>query len=205
MQIRSLMIDLRLISGFVLAHLLLFFSFQDRSIFWYIFTASLLLLITFSMFQKDVDDEAGFFTYLILGVASGLVLYAAFWVGHQGIELLHLPFQKNIIRLYRWFAPADFWEYLALIIVVAPGEELFWRGFMQKRLLNYFRPVTGIVIGAVLYASGQIYSGEFLLVLASFLSGLAWGGLYFWKRSMPLVIVSHIIFDIMLFIILPLK
>lgn len=203
MKLRSL--DLRLISGLVLAHLLLFFSFQDRTIFWYIFAASSLLLIIFSMFQKEVDDEVAFFPYLLLGIISGLILYGIFWLGHQGITAFHLPFQTSINRLYRWFAPTGFFDYLALILVAAPSEELFWRGFIQKRLLRYCKPMIGILLGAVLYASAQIYSGEFLLVFASFLSGFVWGLLYFWKRSMPLVIVSHIIFDIMLFIILPLR
>lgn len=202
MNLRSL--DLRLISAFIMVHLLMFFSFQDRAVFWYIFTASLLVLIIFSMFQKDVDDEAAFFTYLILGFFSGIILFAFFWLGHLGMEAFHLPGQTGINRLYHWFAPSEFWEYIALILVAAPGEELFWRGFMQKRLLRHFKPFTGIMIGAVLYASAQIYSGEYILVLASFLCGIAWGTLYYWKRSMPLVIVSHIIFDIILFIIHPL-
>jgi membrane protease YdiL (CAAX protease family) len=89
--------------------------------------------------------------------------------------------------------------------VAAPGEELFWRGFVQKRLLHYFGPYMSIFIGALLYASVHIYSGTLILMLAAFFSGLMWGALYLWKRSMPLVIVSHIVFDIMIFIILPLK
>ncbi|MEH7748308.1 CPBP family glutamic-type intramembrane protease, partial [Neobacillus drentensis] len=61
-----------------------------------------------------------------------------------------------------------------------------------------------ILAASILYASVNIYAGSFLLVLAAFISGLAWGYLYLWKKSMPLVIVSHIIFDLMMFIILPL-
>lgn len=53
--------DLRLLLGLLLAHLLLFFSFQDKSVFWYIYTASLLLLITYAILQEEVDDQAGFF------------------------------------------------------------------------------------------------------------------------------------------------
>jgi uncharacterized protein len=197
-------IDLRLIAGYILAHALMYFTFSDRAIFWYIFTGSLLVLITFAMFQEDVDDEASFFKYISMGVLSGLLLYALFWLGVQIFDLFNLPFEKSIKNLYRWFAPTLFWQYLALILVAAPGEELFWRGFIQKRLLRYFGPVGSITIGALLYASVHIYSGTFILMLAAFLSGLLWGALYMWKKSMPLVIVSHIVFDIMIFIILPL-
>ncbi|WML43510.1 CPBP family intramembrane glutamic endopeptidase [Neobacillus sp. PS3-40] len=197
--------DVRLLIGLVFAHLLLFFSFHDKSVFWYLFSGSMLLLITFAMFQEDVDDEAPFFTYISLGALTGLILYGAFWIVFKGIITFHLPFDRGIHRLYRWFAPSLFWEYLALMLVAAPGEEFFWRGFVQKKLLKYFKPMVSIIVGALLYASVQIYSGEFILVLTTFLCGLVWGALYYWKRSMPLVIVSHVIFDIMLFIFLPLK
>ena len=197
--------DLRLITGYILAHALMYFTFHDRAIFWYIFTGSLLILITFAMFQEDVDDQTSFFTYISIGALSGILLYSIFWLGVQAFDLLNLPFENSIKKLYRWFAPSLFWQYLALILVAAPGEELFWRGFVQKRLLRYFGPFGSITLGALLYASVHIYSGTFILMLAAFLSGLIWGALYLWKKSMPLVIVSHIVFDIMIFIILPLK
>jgi uncharacterized protein len=197
--------DPRLIAGLIIAHALMYFTFYDRAIFWYIFTGSLLILITYAMFQEAVDDEASFFKYLFIGTVSGLILYFVFWLGIQAFELLNLPFGKSVNKLYRWFAPELFWQYLALILVAAPGEELFWRGFVQKRLLHYFRPLASIFIGALLYASVHIYSGTLILMFAAFLSGLIWGALYLWKRSMPLVIVSHIVFDLMIFIILPLK
>lgn len=197
--------DLRLITGLFIAHALMYFTFYDRAIFWYIFTGSLLILITYAMFQEAVDDEASFFKYISIGTISGLFLYLLFWLGVQAFDLLNLPFDNSIKKLYRWFAPALFWQYLALILVAAPGEELFWRGFVQKRLLRYFSPFKSILIAALLYASVHIYSGTYILMLAAFLSGLIWGALYLWKKSMPLVIVSHIVFDIMIFIILPLK
>lgn len=202
---KNIFFDLRLITGFVIAHALMYFTFHDRSIFWYIFTGSLLILITYAMFQEAVEDEASFFKYISLGTISGLLLYLLFWLGVQAFDLLNLPFENSIKKLYRWFAPALFWQYLALILVAAPGEELFWRGFVQKRLLRYFGPFQSILIAALLYASVHIYSGTLILMLAAFLSGLMWGALYLWKKSMPLVIVSHIVFDIMIFIILPLK
>jgi uncharacterized protein len=197
--------DLRLITGLIISHALMYFTFHDRAIFWYIFTGSLLVLITYAMFQEAVEDEASFFKYISIGILSGLILYLIFWLGVQAFDLLNLPFENSIKKLYRWFAPALFWQYLALILVAAPGEELFWRGFVQKRLLRYFGPLKSILIAALLYASVHIYSGTFILMLAAFLSGLIWGALYLWKKSMPLVIVSHIVFDIMIFIILPLK
>ncbi|MEH7501721.1 type II CAAX endopeptidase family protein [Neobacillus drentensis] len=202
---KKLFQDPYIIIGLIIAHVLLFFSFHDKTIFWYIFSGSLLVLIAYATFKGEVDDEVSFIQYILLGALSGFLLYFVFLLGIRAIEILHLPFDKSIKNLYKWYAPSLFWQYLALVLVAAPGEELFWRGFIQKRLLNYFKPSFSILFGAILYASAHIYSGSFLLVLAAFISGFVWGYLYFLKKSMPLVIVSHIIFDLMIFIILPFK
>jgi uncharacterized protein len=195
--------DPRILIGLIIAHVLLYFSFHDKAIFWYIFSGSILVLIAYAMFQEEVDDELSFIQYLFLGAISGFLLYIVFWLGIRALDFLQLPHNRSIENLYKWFAPSLFWQYLALVLVAAPGEELFWRGFIQKRLLKNFTPTVSILTASILYASVHIYSGSFLLVLAAFLSGLVWGYLYFLKRSMPLVIVSHIIFDLMVFIILP--
>ncbi|MGF6951326.1 membrane protease YdiL (CAAX protease family) [Neobacillus sp. B4I6] len=195
--------DPRILIGFIIAHVLLFFSFHDRAIFWYIFSGSVLVLIAYSTFQEEVDDEVSFIQFILLGSISGFLLYFVFRAGIRGMEILQLPIDTSIKNLYNWYAPSLFWQYLALVLVAAPGEELFWRGFIQKRLSKYLNPVVSILSASILYASVHIYSGSFLLVLAAFISGFVWGYLYFFKKSMPLVIVSHIIFDLLIFIILP--
>ncbi|MCM3568715.1 CPBP family intramembrane glutamic endopeptidase [Neobacillus mesonae] len=204
-MIKNLTFDFRLIFGLILAHILIYFSFHEKVIFWYIFTGSILVLIAYSMFQGEVDDELSFFQYILFGAITGFILYALFWLGYQLIGQLPSAFDKEIRKLYKWFAPSLFWQYLALILVAAPGEEIFWRGFFQKRLMKHFSPAVSIVIGACAYASVSYYSGSLLLILASLFSGLVWGFVYFRKKSMPLVIVSHIIFDVLIFIMLPFK
>lgn len=195
--------DFRIIFGILLAHLLLFFSFHERAVFWYIFTGSILILIIYARLQETMNDKASFYKYFLYGILSGVLLYILFWLGHQAFTLVHLPFDKTIRNLYRWYAPTLFWHYIALFLVAVPGEEIFWRGFIQKRLIKYFNPVLSIIAASVLYGTVNIYSGSFLLVLSAFISGTVWGILYWWKRSMPLVIVSHITFDLLIFIIFP--
>lgn len=198
-------LDLRLFLGLIIAHGLLLFSFHDKSIFWYIFSGSILMLIVIAIYQADMDDHVSTINYLFLGVVSGMLLFCLFWLGRQFIGIFPFNFVMNIRNLYRWYAPSYFWQYIALVAIAAPGEELFWRGFVQKRLSNYLKPAASIIVASLLYSSVNIYSGSFLLVLASVVSGLVWGLLYRWKKSMPLVIVSHIVFDLMIFVILPLK
>jgi uncharacterized protein len=198
-------IDIKLVLGIMIAHLLLFFTFQDRAVFWYIFTASMLFLISYSIMAEEVEDEASFRSYLFYGAVSGILLYGLFWTGHFLIEILNLPFASQIGRLYSRLSPEVIWHYIVLILIIIPGEEIFWRGFVQKRLQSCIRPGWAVPLAALLYASVHFYSGYPVLALAALAAGLFWGYLYAWKKSLPLVIVSHLIFDLLIFVILPLN
>lgn len=193
-----------MILGILIAHLLLFFTFEDKTVFWYIFTASMLVLISYSIIHEEVEDNASTLSYFSVGIASGLGLFGIFWLGSSLIDLLNLPFSSQISRLYSRFSPEIFWQYLVLVLIIAPGEEIFWRGFIQKRLNKHFSVKMSIGLSVFLYASVHLYSGEFILVIAAIIAGLAWSILYAWKRSLPLVIVSHIVFDLLMFVFIPL-
>jgi membrane protease YdiL (CAAX protease family) len=197
-------LDSRILIGFLLAHILLFFTFSDQKVFWYMFTATMLLLISYSIIKEDVDDAVALSIYLTYGVISGLVLYLLFWTGDFLFNLLQIPIQADISRLYKLFSPTFFWHYISLMLIAVPGEEIFWRGFIQKRLLHYMGQRSSVIVSSLMYASVSLYSGEWILVLAAVISGLFWGSLYIWKRSIPLVIVSHLVFDLLIFILFPL-
>ncbi|MBT2678361.1 CPBP family intramembrane metalloprotease [Bacillus sp. ISL-35] len=199
------MADPRLILGILIAHLLMFFTFEDKNVFWYIFTASMLVLISFSIIHEEIEDNASTLSYLTLGIISGAGLFGLFWFGSLLIELINLPFSGQISSLYSRFSPELLWHYIVLVLIIAPGEEIFWRGFIQERLSQYFGMKMTIGLSVLLYASVHFYSGQAILILAAVIAGLAWSILYAWKRSMPLVIVSHIVFDLLLFVFLPLR
>ncbi|MEQ2525990.1 CPBP family intramembrane metalloprotease [Robertmurraya yapensis] len=197
--------DKRLILGFLLSHLLLFLTFHDKSIFWYIFTAAMLFLISYSIFHEAIENETSLITYLSLGILSGVVLFTIFFAGSWLIHTLNLPFSNEIAKLYKQLSPTMLWHYIVLFLVIIPGEEVFWRGFIQKRIQKGASTGTAVLVSSVLYASAHLYSGSVMLPLAALVSGLFWGYLYTWKKSLPLVIVSHIVFDLFLFIISPLN
>ncbi|WP_019153006.1 CPBP family intramembrane glutamic endopeptidase [Robertmurraya massiliosenegalensis] len=197
--------DHRLILGFFLAHLLIFFTFQDKNIFWYIFTATMLFLISYSIMHEEIEDQVPLFTYLSLGSLSGVILFACFLLGSLLIDLVNLPFAKEISRLYNRLSPTVLWHYIVLMLVIIPGEEIFWRGFIQKRIQKAANVTTAVIASSLLYASVHFYSGSFMLPFAALITGVFWGYLYAWKKSLPLVIVSHLIFDLFLFVIYPLN
>ncbi|CAM3683587.1 CPBP family intramembrane glutamic endopeptidase [Mesobacillus zeae] len=197
--------DRRFYLGFVIAHLLLFFTFEDKTVFWYIFTASMLILISFSIIHESIDDNLPALSYFTIGILSGTALFLLFWAGNLVVDWTGLPLDRQITKLYRWFSPELAWHYIVLILIIAPGEEIFWRGFIQKRILESANASTSILVSALMYASVHFYSGQTALMLAALVAGLVWGSLYAWKRSIPLVVISHIVFDLLLFILFPLR
>lgn len=198
--------DYRIIFGLLLAHVLMFITFHDKAIFWYMFTATMLILISYSIIHERSVNQTSFFAYILYGLVSGIVLFAIFWMGNFIINLIHLPFAREISILYNNLSPKGIWHYIVLFLIIIPGEELFWRGFIQKRLTNLFnRTNASVLIASFFYASVQVYSGSFIHFFAAFVAGVFWGYLYLWKKSMPLLIISHLVFDFFLFILFPFR
>jgi uncharacterized protein len=198
-------LDFRFILGFLLAHLLMFFTFLDKAVFWYFFTATMLLLICFVVAKDKLDDKLSVFKYILIGIVSGALLFGLLWVGNQLIEYFNIPVQKQISTLYKRYGPSLFWHYLALILIAVPGEEIFWRGFIQKRLMSYISNKASVFVSALMYASAHLYSNQFMLTFTALVAGIVWGWLYAWRRSIPLVVVSHLVFDLFLFVFLPFR
>lgn len=197
--------DYKLIGGIFLSYLLIYVAFDSKGVFWYLYTASLLFLISYSIISERIEDHATAKQYFLFGMLSGVSLYGLFFVGDWLFSLLPGSFDKQIINIYKLFSPEWIWHYFVLIFIIIPGEEIFWRGFIQKRLLRYMNMKVAILLSAALNASAYIFSGYSILIIAAFISALVWGSLYAWKRSMPLVIISHLTFDLLLLIIWPLS
>lgn len=202
---KKVLTDWKLILGFILALCCIYFSFDHPKVFWYYITGTSLLLIACAIFNEEIDDQVSMGSYLLYGIVSGLLVYMIFWIGYHTIQLLDLTaFAKQVNRLYSRFAPDVIWHFVVLILIVIPAEELFWRGFIQKRLMKSLSVWTSIIVASLMYASVYIFTDYPILIIASLFAGLVWGVLYAWKRSIPLVILSHVFFDLLLFIFLPL-
>nr|WP_221452193.1 CPBP family intramembrane glutamic endopeptidase [Bacillus benzoevorans] len=184
----------------------MYLTFQNKATFWYMFTAAMLLLMSYAIFHLKTDDKCSVLSYSFYGVASGIVLFALFWLGNVLIGFFHLPFNGEISSLYRSYSPSQIWHYIVLFLFIIPGEELFWRGFVQKKLsATKLNIKYSVLLAAVLYASVQLYSGYFIHFFAALIAGLFWGFLYAWKRNMHMLIISHLVFDLFTFVLLPFR
>ncbi|MFJ5769260.1 lysostaphin resistance A-like protein [Psychrobacillus sp. NPDC093180] len=193
----------RLIIPLVLAYAFAWLTFSNEKVFWYFYTFTALFLMSLAYYSIKIEDELKTFHYFILSIAFGALTYALLFIGFKLVDLAPFMSTKSINSFVNKFGPSSIWHYLLLLFIIAPGEELFWRGYIQQQLKKYLPPVFAIIVGAALFGLSFVFSGFWLGILAAFVVGLVFGFLYEWKKSMPLIILAHIIMLVLLFLVIP--
>ena len=89
-----------------------------------------------------------------------------------------------------------------IAFVIAPGEEIFWRGYVQRTLGRRSMP-RGLVLVVLAYGLVHLGSGSVTLVGAALVCGLFWGCLYQRFKSIWLNILSHALWDRAVFLVWP--
>ena len=194
----------QLISVWILAVLLIGISFILNESFWVLFPISMAILIIIAHKSKQsyVNNRICISQYLI-GILSGVLLYSIFLIAYILIKHTFPMFLPAVHDLYIIVGPKVWWHFVLLLLII-PGEELFWRGYIQRRVIQMYKRPIGIFVATALYAVAHISSGNAMLVLAALFSGIVWGALYEWKKSITVVILSHFTFNLFLLILYPL-
>ena len=150
--------------------------------------------------QKQALSKIG------IGVLSALGLYSVFYAGNTMSRLI-LPFATNgIENVYAFKADAAPLRIaLLMALIIGPGEELFWRGFLQRRFQIEKGPFQGFLLATLLYTGVHLASGNVMLVLAAGICGLFWGFLYLRTGSLLLNVVSHTAWDMAIFLFFPMN
>ncbi len=192
---------------FLTAGILWFFLFDLHLLnFWVEMSLSLILLVALArVFQKDLWAWGPFqLRYLLLGFGSFIVLYGIFALGNL-LSGLILPFKNaQIAAVYLNKEQAPTWLIsVLLLLIIAPGEEIFWRGFLQRRLALRWGDSAGWIIGSLAYGAVHLLTGNVMLVIAALVCGFYWGFLYRWQKSLWPVLISHALWDLTAFVILP--
>lgn len=138
------------------------------------------------------------------GIASAASLYAIFWLGNSLSQLLFPFAQPQISSIYDIRSQGEALMIASILLfVTSPGEEIFWRGFVQRRLVQRYGPRSGWLLAAVIYAAVHIASGNFMLTMAALTAGLFWGWLYQREQNLVPCIISHSLWTVTIFILLP--
>src|SRR6056297_2232283 len=114
-----------------------------------------------------------------------LLLLGSVFVFHIAVGLVWLveqviPGDDSLLRLYENISTP--WAFVLIAVVgVVPGisEELFFRGFVQRRLLHRYSPATAIGITAILFA--LLHVTQHGITLASVMG--VWLGVVAWRTG----------------------
>ena len=188
----------------LLAHCLISISFFASQYFWTFFPITMVLL-SFVAWRGWSDTNNFTVKGIFIGLISGFILYSFFFLSYILIKEWFPYFMPFIIDLYNVVGPTQFWHFFMLTIIIIPGEEIFWRGYVQEKLSLFFSSKwSKITVASILYGVAHIWTGNPMLIAAAIAGGLFWGFLYYWKKNIYIVILSHYTFNLFLLILLPL-
>jgi membrane protease YdiL (CAAX protease family) len=141
---------------------------------------------------------------LAKGLGSAAGLYAIFQVGDRMARRIMPAGDREIAGIYqlRTAAPRPAIA-TALALAIGPGEELFWRGLVQRDLMRRFGRVRGTLLASSIYGCIHLVSKNLTLTGAAATAGLFWGALYAREQRMAPMIISHVSWDIWIFLIAP--
>jgi uncharacterized protein len=139
-----------------------------------------------------------------LGLLSAGVLYLTFRVGDRFARRFVPGGDREIREIYglRTLRPRrEIATRLATII--GPAEELFWRGLVQSALMRRYGRWPGAGLAAMAYGGIHVVSGNFTLIGAAGVAGAHWSALYAAGVPLGALIVSHVAWDVWIFLVQP--
>ena len=168
------------------------------------FIGIILLFLTAVIFDRQLLNLGKpKIKHLLIGILSAAILYGIFFIGNNLSSYIIPSKDAQIESVYmNRNGTNPLLIFAVLMFVIGPGEEIFWRGFIQKKLTEKYG-LKAVVIAAVLYAAVHVVTLNFMLVMAALVCGLFWGALYYREQSLYHVIVSHALWDVTVFLLLP--
>lgn len=197
----------KLITSICLAAILWFIIFVVRPAnFWIMMAAATTCLTIISIaFGRPLFAENDFSAKnIFIGIASAIVLWAIFAVGGEILSMIFPRKDEFVNMVYANRGNLSPFAVGALLFFpIGFGEEVFWRGYVQKKLATRFDGYKGLLLATAIYTAVHIPTLNPVLLLAAAVGGLFWGALYMRTKSLTAVLVSHMVWDPIIFVIFP--
>ncbi len=173
--------------------------------FWVKIGISVVIICAYSLFWQRPEIR---FTRrsVLLGIVSAIVLYGIFYLGNALAPYIVPGAGTQVGGIYDLGTGTDrILIFLLLFLITGPGEEIFWRGFLQKNLMQRLGKTGGFAVATIIYGGVHVFSLNLMLTMAALVAGAFWGGLYLWKRDLAMVIVSHSLWSAFIFAVFPIR
>lgn len=198
-----------------IAFILWFVTFNIRPFnFWLMMTINTVFLSAISFYSGGLPFRRNEFTVrnIVMGLVSAVILYGVFRVGHNILVLINeytglLPQRaENLNSIYanKGNVPPALVG-LLLVFPIGFGEEIYWRGFVQRYFQGRQGKWAAFLITVVLYTGVHVPTANPVLILAALVCGIFWSGLYVCTGSLAPVLISHMVWDPFVFIIFPIR
>ncbi len=171
-------------------------------------SAGILILMSFalekewkSQFHLDIKS-------VIIGLVSACLLWGVFYIGNF-LSIRLFDFASGQINSIYSLRDGNNYNLIALLLLfwIGPAEVIFWQGYIQRNWMEQFGNFKGFFFTILIYSLVHIWSFNFILVMAACVCGIFWGLMYWLikpKNLLPLLI-SHAVWDTMVFIIFPIQ
>lgn len=141
---------------------------------------------------------------LASGPVAAAILYGLGWAGFSVLGLLLPELQQQTKDIYAWKDQVGtMFALLLLVFIIIPGEEILWRGAITVPLAAAYGPITGSVMGGVVFAIGHIATGSLLVVMAALAMGTFWGLMTLRFRSLVPAYLCHLLWDLVVLFVAP--
>jgi membrane protease YdiL (CAAX protease family) len=139
-----------------------------------------------------------------IGLLSAATLYVTFQVGDRFARTWLPGGDREIREIYSLRTIRPRGEIATrLATIIGPAEELFWRGLVQAALMRRFGRWRGAAIAAGAYGGVHVVTGNFTLFGAAGIAGAHWCALYAAGVPLGALIVSHVAWDVWIFLVQP--
>ena len=201
------------ISGFAVAGVFWFLMFSPWTAgspnFWLAMSVAATTLVVWGL-SADRKELGALYAFeprwIAIGLVAAGVLYLVFFVGDRISALLFEFSKPQVAGIYLTKSQAS--PVLIgslLLLLIGPAEEIFWRGFAQRRLGQHFGAWKGFLLTTAVYALVHIWAFNFMLLMAALICGLFWGWMYLKYKSVWPGLISHAVWDLFIFVLIPIQ
>lgn len=112
-------------------------------------------------------------------------------------EVFGDPIRDYLQQIYSTRSQLPLWVIGLLLLIIAPAEELVWRGWVQDKV--------GLPIASLIYCLIHLPALNPPLLVAALVLGLHWGILYRRTGSLVPGLISHLSWDVAVFCVFPIR
>ncbi|QTA38039.1 CPBP family intramembrane metalloprotease [Thermosipho ferrireducens] len=192
------------LSLLILAYILWYNVFKFSDFLYVMLISSFVLAVLGVIFGADIGLKVNKLEAVLIILETAL-MYFLFWI-LRFIANFFEPLREGIEDIYRLMDRYDFVLLIIVLMLIGIFEEIFWRGFVTKALVDSIdNPVIALTISSAIYSLIYLYTMNIVLVISAFIIGLIFSVTYFITGKVTTTMYIHMLWTPLIFAILPLN